>query len=356
MRDAIVVLGMHRSGTSAVTGTLSLLGATPPRTLMHPSADYGNVRGFFESQAIAHWNDALLASAGSAWDDWRAFDRAWLQAPPRAFVEDASRLLGQEFESARMFALKDPRICRLTPFWLAVLRATGVASRVVIPFRPPLEVARSLQERDGFSIEKGLLLWLRHVLDAERDTRGLRRSFVAMDAFLDDWRKNVRRIAREIGIAWPRDSARAAREIDNFLSRDMKHHNVVSLEPSVGHVWLERAYGALSSLSRRPNSQAAQAVLDDVSDAFENACRLFGPETVMLESDVRRLAIGADAAPSSRNEQAIVPPSAPDTERHESPLPAPAADGLEQLRDLRARADEFQHNLERLRAALNASL
>lgn len=355
MRDAIVILGMHRSGTSAVTGTLSLLGAAPPRTLMLPSAAYGNVRGFFESQAIAQWNDALLASAGSAWDDWRAFDRVWLKAPPRAVFEEAVRLLGQEFDGERMFALKDPRICRLTPFWLAVLREAGAAPRIVVPFRPPLEVARSLQERDGFPIEKGLLLWLRHVLDAERYTRGLPRAFVAMDAFLDDWRKSARRIAREIGVAWPRDDARAASEVEAFLSRDMKHHNVDGLQAGGGHAWTERAFGALSSLSRNPNAPAAQAALDDVSDAFENACHLFGPEIVKFGSSERPAAPETGAARSGEDGQAIVPSPTPAVERGETSLSAPPADSLEELRRLRARADDFQRNLERLRATLRAS-
>ena len=96
-RTAYVVLGMHRSGTSSVAGTLALLGAAAPRTLMGPAQD--NPKGFWESQVVTAFNDRLLAAAGSAWDDWRALDAtvladpAWAEAalakltPPAAIAE-----------------------------------------------------------------------------------------------------------------------------------------------------------------------------------------------------------------------------------------------------------------------------
>ena len=79
---ALVVLGMHRSGTSSVAGALAMLGAAAPRTLMAPGED--NPRGFWESQVLMGVNDRLLAAGGSNWRDWRRF-------PPEALADGAWR-------------------------------------------------------------------------------------------------------------------------------------------------------------------------------------------------------------------------------------------------------------------------
>src|ERR1700722_13492144 len=77
-RQAILVLGMHRSGTSAVGGVVNALGAAAPKTLLKP--DEGNPRGFFESAHLAVAHNSLLASAGSYWHDWRKLDPLWFRS------------------------------------------------------------------------------------------------------------------------------------------------------------------------------------------------------------------------------------------------------------------------------------
>jgi hypothetical protein len=79
MAEVIIVLGMHRSGTSSVAGVLTKLGGVAPGTLFPP--DSGNARGYFESAHLMHLHDELLASAGSCWDDWRRFNPAWYRSP-----------------------------------------------------------------------------------------------------------------------------------------------------------------------------------------------------------------------------------------------------------------------------------
>ena len=84
MRNVILVLGMHRSGTNAVTGFLVKLGGAQPKALM--PAEGGNERGYFESQALMSFHDELLASAGSSRTDWRQFNR--VSAPELAAHPD----------------------------------------------------------------------------------------------------------------------------------------------------------------------------------------------------------------------------------------------------------------------------
>jgi hypothetical protein len=222
-RRAILVVGMHRSGTSALTRTLSLRGATLPRRILPPAPD--NEVGVWEPRQIVAIHEALLASAGSSWDDVSEFPPSWFASNSAILFKDQLvAALREDFGGASLFVVKDPRICRLVPLWLAVLEEFGAAPLFVIPIRHPLEVAASLQRRNGFSKAKSLLLWLRHFLAVEHDTRGLRRSFVAYDQLLTDWCGVVDRIGRDLRILWPRRSVAFDLEIDCFLSNKHRHH------------------------------------------------------------------------------------------------------------------------------------
>ena len=123
-RHALLVLGMHRSGTSALTRVLGLMGAALPHDPMPPTAD--NPQGYWESQRIARLNNRLLESAGTDWSNDAAIPPEWFADPCRAGDrEEAIALLANEFAAAPSIVLKDPRICRLIPFWKTVLDAAG---------------------------------------------------------------------------------------------------------------------------------------------------------------------------------------------------------------------------------------
>ncbi|MGH6935590.1 MAG: sulfotransferase family protein, partial [Methylocella sp.] len=278
MRNVILVLGMHRSGTSAAAGLFVKLGGAQPKTLM--SSGPGNERGYFESQALMTFHDELLASAGSSWTDWRQFNPAWYQSPTgAAFRKRAKQLFKDEFDGEPLAVLKDPRVCRFVPFWLEVLAGIKARARVVIPVRAPLEVAFSMRKRDGFSLATGALLWLRHITDAEIASRGLPRSIFTWDQLLRDWRSVAEKASAELGLPWPRLSDATAHEIEAFLGDDLVHHGVSAAEhaahPDI-HEWTISAYAAMLELAREPRSSSALKTLDDVRDAFNRASRMFG--------------------------------------------------------------------------------
>lgn len=222
-RPAYLVLGMHRSGTSAATQLLALAGASLPENLM--PADEHNARGYFEPWRVAVLNDERLRAAGSAWDDIFAFpfrplgrrdERAWLSR----FVE----LIETEFAGAPAPLLKDPRVTVLLPLWRTVLEDLKLEPRCVIPVRHPLAVAGSLSRRNGFPPAKSVLLWAAYMLAAEAYTRDLPRAFVGYDALLTDWRAQARRIEAAHGAALPSLTEDAAAEIDRFLTPELRHN------------------------------------------------------------------------------------------------------------------------------------
>lgn len=224
-RIAYLVLGMHRSGTSAVTQLLALAGAELPANVM--PGDEHNAKGYFEPWKIAIFNDERLRAAGSAWDDPFAYPYRPLPADQeQAWLERASALFDEEFPKAAWPLMKDPRATVLLPMWREVMAAKGVEARCVIPVRHPLAVAGSLRRRDGFADEKSVLVWSAYMLAAEAYTRDLPRAFVGYDALLADWRAELAKIESAHGAPLPKLTAKAAKEVDGFLTADLRHNAV----------------------------------------------------------------------------------------------------------------------------------
>lgn len=222
-RTAYLVLGMHRSGTSAVTQLLALAGASLPANVM--PGDEHNEKGYFEPWKIAIFNDERLRAGGSAWDDIFAFPyRALPDALEQDWLNRAGRLFDSEFRRTTFPLMKDPRATVLLPMWRAVLETRNIGVRCVIPVRHPLAVAGSLGRRDGFAAEKSVLVWSAYMLAAEAYTRDLPRAFTAYDALLSDWRSEARRIEAAHGAPLPKLTEAAGRKIDQFLTPDLRHN------------------------------------------------------------------------------------------------------------------------------------
>jgi hypothetical protein len=224
MNEALVVIGMHRSGTSATTGALQCLQVDLGRRL-YAGHDGINPKGYFEHSDIADTNDRALACIDSFWDDVlpRVGD-AWQRpglAPYRGQLVD---ILRRDFARSRMWAVKDPRVCRMLPWWHSILAEAGHRVHHVFIVRSPLAVARSLQRRDGFSLDKGCLLWLRHYLEAEAATIGLGRVFIAFDDLVAAPVDTLERVERSLGIVFPVSPADASVALKKFVSGDLQHH------------------------------------------------------------------------------------------------------------------------------------
>ena len=278
-RICVLVLGMHRSGTSALTRVISFLGAELPRNLMPPRPD-DNELGFWEPRDLWTLHDRMLAEAGSRWDDWRRLD---LSALPPARVTDykeeiASQIV-DEYGDARFIVLKEPRICRFVPLQVDLLRGQGYECHCVLALRHPLGVIGSLGRRNGMTAGFAALLWLRHMLDAEAATRSMPRALVSYDALLADWQSAVRRMTTHLGVEWPLGAAAADDEITNFLSTDLRHFapdwQALRASDEI-RAWLKNAYAALLRLEQEPNDLPALRVLDNVRKEFDAVSNAFG--------------------------------------------------------------------------------
>ena len=222
-RTCVLVLGMHRSGTSALARVLNLLGCDLPKTLME--AHSSNETGHWESVEIMNLNNEILGSAGSNWQDWLEFNQGWYVSPKaEEYKERALEILKSEFGKSRLFVLKDPRICRFVPFWLDVLETAGVKPVIIRQVRNPLEVAESLSKRSGLDPALGHLIWLNHVLEAEAGSRGRQRFQASYDRLLNDWPRLITEMQDALHLRWPRLSTLINDDIDKFLSGNLRHH------------------------------------------------------------------------------------------------------------------------------------
>jgi hypothetical protein len=292
----VAVLGMHRSGTSSAAGALVRLGAAAPKHLIAPTAD--NEKGYWESRVILDLNDAILAAGGSDWKDWRKFDLDKIDAlKADALHARAKAALAGEFGDVGLAVMKDPRMCRLMPFWGRVFEEARWSVRALLPIRSPLEVGWSLKHRDGLSPEYGCLLWLRHVLDAEAETRGMARAVLDWPQFLRNGRKALARANEQMGVIWPYWGESALADIDQFISTDLRHQRAseadLGAHPAVTDL-VRRTYAAMMDLVRDPGDGRVLRTLDDLRARFETASAIF--DVPMREATLEVHRVRAQAA------------------------------------------------------------
>jgi GT2 family glycosyltransferase len=198
----VVVLGMHRSGTSAVTAAIAQLGLALPGgdDLMGPAPD--NPRGHYESRSLTDVDDRLLAFLGGSWDRPPLLEPGWHDDPSLdELASEAAAAFAAAYPDGTRTALwKDPRLSLLLPFWRRVLDRP-LATVLVI--REPEEIAHSLAVRDGFPVVRGLALYERYLRSALANLSGQPVHVVRYPDLLNDtapFTKDVARFLEDSGV------------------------------------------------------------------------------------------------------------------------------------------------------------
>jgi hypothetical protein len=222
----VVVLGMHRSGTSAVTRALNLLGADvgPAEDLLR---DFDNPGGHWESRTLVAANDRVLGTFGRSWDFPPHLRSGWERgAAAQALVPDLASTFASVYR-AGTWVWKDPRTCLTLPLWRGVL---GDAARVVFVWRDPAAVVHSVWRRDGIPRVYAAGLWHRYVHAAVQGAAGMPVVCVRFEDLLTDARAAVEALADALGtlgVGLEGDRARAAASLTGDLARTPSHGAVV---------------------------------------------------------------------------------------------------------------------------------
>jgi O-antigen biosynthesis protein len=194
----IVVLGMHRSGTSVIARGLQVMGVELGNKLMPPFEE-NNSKGFWEDLDINALNNEMLHSLKSDWHFLTPIQPSDVDTLCKnGYLLRAIELLREKTAGARVFGFKDPRVAKLLPFWKEVFVHAQLNVSYVLVIRHPLSVCQSLVKRDGFDFEKSYLLWLDHVIASLVGTVGENRVLVDYDRMIKAPEAELARIAEEL--------------------------------------------------------------------------------------------------------------------------------------------------------------
>lgn len=172
MQKVIIILGMHRSGTSVLTQICQSMGAYlgEKNELMSARAD--NPDGFFENNEIVCINEKILYLSGRKWYDLEPVNLDFDNSQIISAARELESIIRKMLQKNDIVAIKDPRIALILPLWNKVLNELKVQVDYIWEFRNPLEVADSLRRRDGYSRRHSLLLWVHYnlcILDFLKD-------------------------------------------------------------------------------------------------------------------------------------------------------------------------------------------
>ena len=236
MTTVLFVLGMSRTGTSALTRVLALSGAALPPGMI--GAARGNPRGFWEPRQAHYLNEKILRRHRSAFldptlrlheepaDSWDIAEiNAYLTAlPPKD-----------------LYVIKDLQVTPIARTWFEAARIADYNVAAVVAVRHPHEVIKSATAMaPAVTPDLAAALWLKYSLLAERYTRGLPREFVEYSYLLEDWHREVKRVSTALDIDLNPDET----AINEFLAADECHQQAdqsACPEP-FGTDWLSTAY------------------------------------------------------------------------------------------------------------------
>ncbi len=225
--QVFVVLGMHRSGTSAVARGVQALGVTLGSPLLPPNAE--NPGGFWEHEAIVDLNEKLLRALDLRWDSIRLIrPERWDSDEIEACLADFSDLAARYFRGEHRWAFKDPRTMRLLPFWRRALLRGGFAPRYIFVVRNPLSVAESLRNRNRFSVNKGQLLWLAYNLPAVSALRDSTVVFIDYDRLMDSPVREMERVAETLGLDLENAEEKLSGYAKEFLDPGLRHFRLTA--------------------------------------------------------------------------------------------------------------------------------
>jgi len=238
-KKIILVVGMHSSGTSALTGVLDSFGVQIPlasNRRIHPD----NPKGHWEHTEVNRINDNILRQFSCTWtippaiktndidQRYRGQIQSFLHA---AVADDATSIVG----------IKDPRLCLLLPVWLDAIERLGCESRVFLCVRHPGQVANSILTRDGYAKARGLFLWLRYNILAIQALENRECHKVMFPSWLSSISTLYADTTEDGWIKWPNAWEDCRQNAEAFADHELVHAANDSSEES----WLETACQAL---------------------------------------------------------------------------------------------------------------
>lgn len=260
-RHVVLVLGIARSGTSAVSGVLARLGVDFGTGLK--PADHRNPKGFYEDFEASRLNQRVLTALGRTWCDPRPLPIGWAEsALARKAAAQLETHIASSFPSGPVIGLKDPRMVRLLPLYLQVAASLGRTPWIVVVRRPPAQVIESIRLsgyfHGAFSHKAVRTLYDIYETEIEHHAAGQRVTKVDYPDLLRDPSGVARRLAGFFEFPahpLPVD----ARGIGAFVDSALCHHGYGPQVPVAAASPLRRPLTLATGLLRRTMAPLARA-------------------------------------------------------------------------------------------------
>ena len=212
----ILVIGMHRSGTSMCSNILHSMGADMAEAAY---AAPENARGHWERPRLVDTNDAIFGFFRRPWNaPSHVLDmpERWVDDPRVQDLRAKAVLwLKPQLRPDRPFGFKDPRTTLLLEFWRQVFGDAGAAPHYVFCVRDPAQVARSLSARDGMDRGQAEYRWLSYNIEAVRAVAGLPVCIIPYEHWFERRAETAARLAAHVGLpTLPADALAAVIDLE----------------------------------------------------------------------------------------------------------------------------------------------
>ncbi len=291
MRRIVLILGMHRSGTSLLANLLSELGFNLGTDLMAP--DEWNESGYWESKSILTIHEKILKALNLTWDDPSLalpLPEGWMSRPEiQSLRHELVEIIRKEVERTdSIFAVKDPRTAVLLPLWDEILNELGVDPVCLLAIRHPASVAASLKKRNNLSASHAQLLWLKTNIDALTYSGEKLRAIVDYDL----WFRNRRLQAESLltALDLPRSQMSTISEkLESVVQAGLRHHD--DNENAACFPLVEKLYAALS---RGAATSSIPAEIDEIKRTFAETSEYGSMWRGFISEKERELQVHAD--------------------------------------------------------------
>lgn len=282
MKKCILVVSMHRSGTSAITGVLSNMGIKAGSNLI--SGGDENKKGFFENKSILYFNKNVLKSLNSSWDDICWYKEKISQDKINIYTSKLVDIIKEQYFMYDLFTIKDPRICFLFPIYQGAFERLKIDLNIIHTVRHPFETAQSLSNRNNFTFEKGLLLWCQHMIHAEAYSRGYKRSIVFYDNLISEPSKEIMKLINDLSLANVVNVDDLNNSI-NFIDKKLKHFYKINIKKSNVSFFSESLYEIFKKIKNENDFK----LLDNVEDSLQHLIMDYSSKILMVESELNSL-------------------------------------------------------------------
>lgn len=220
-KQLYVVLGMHRSGTSAITRSLAVLGIQLGERLL-PPVEGDNDKGFWEDIDLHSLDIEMMKFLGTEWSHVAMITPAdVIRLQEQGFFLRAVELIRRKISDSNRFGFKDPRVAKLMPFWREVFAHCDFEVTYVFAMRNPLSVARSLGKRDGMASEQSYWAWFGHVITGLVHSAGSACVMVDYDRLMQAPESELERLSKALNLGIDVGALQAYKE--DFLDENLRH-------------------------------------------------------------------------------------------------------------------------------------